>query len=83
MTGELLIDLNETARRLSICRRSVQAKIYSGELSAVRIGRSRRIAVADLDAYVNRLREENDRGTGSLAVVNGGGQDRGLAAHRG
>jgi excisionase family DNA binding protein len=78
VNGELLVDLDETARRLAICRRSVQALIYAGELRAVRIGRSRRIPVVDLEAYVDGLREANDRGTASLAVVGGGGQGRGL-----
>lgn len=58
MSGELLVDLDEAARRLSLCRRSVQTLVYAGELPACRIGRSRRVAVADLEAYVNALREE-------------------------
>lgn len=79
MTGELLVDLNEAGRRLSVCRRSVQQLVYDGALPSVKVGRSRRIPVIDLEAYVNGLREANDRGTGSLAVVGGGGQGRGLA----
>jgi excisionase family DNA binding protein len=62
VSDELLIDLDEAARRLSMCRRSVQTLVYASELRAVRIGRSRRISVADLEAYVNGLREANDRG---------------------
>jgi excisionase family DNA binding protein len=57
VTDELLIDLDEAARRLAVCRRSVQSLVYSGELRAVRIGRSRRIPVVDLESYVNGLRE--------------------------
>ena len=57
MSGELLVDLDEAARRLAMCRRSVQALVYAGELRAVRIGRSRRISVAELETFVNGLRE--------------------------
>jgi excisionase family DNA binding protein len=78
VSGELLVDLDEAARRLSMCRRSVQSLVYAGELRAVRIGRSRRIPVIDLEAYVNSLREANDRGTASLAVVSRGGHEHGL-----
>jgi len=59
VSGELLVDLDEAARRLSMCRRSVQTLVYTGALRAVRIGRSRRIAVADLLGYVESLREES------------------------
>jgi len=45
VSDELLVDLNEAARRLAMCRRSVQTLVYAGELRAVRIGRSRRIPV--------------------------------------
>ena len=64
MSDELLVDLNEAARRLAMCRRSVQTLVYAGELRAVRIGRSRRIPVVDLEAYVKDLREvaRPDRG---------------------
>lgn len=58
MTGELLIDLDEAARRLSMCRRSVQQLIHEGELLSVKVGRSRRVAVADLETFVRGLREE-------------------------
>lgn len=58
--SRLLLDLDETAETLSISRRSVQQLIYKGELASVAIGRSRRVAVEDLEAYVNRLRAEAD-----------------------
>lgn len=78
MTGELLVDLDEAGRRLSLCRRSVQQLVYDGALPSVKVGRSRRIPVIDLEAYVNSLREANDRGTASLAVVSRGGHEHGL-----
>ena len=72
MSGELLVDLDEAARRLGLCRRSIQSLIYDGKLPSVRIGRSRRVAVIDLVAYVDSLRQENDREGQSLTVVGGG-----------
>jgi excisionase family DNA binding protein len=77
VAGELLIDLDEAGRRLGLCRRSVQGLIYAGELPSVRIGRSRRIVVRDLEGFVERLRQEDDHEVESLAVV-GGGQRHGL-----
>lgn|GEM_PF-3374608 len=72
MTDELLIDLAETGRRLGLCRRSIQSLIYNGSLPSVRIGRARRVVVADLIRYVELLREENDREGQNLAAVEGG-----------
>jgi excisionase family DNA binding protein len=77
MGGELLVSLDEAARRLGLCRRSVQGLIYAGQLPSVRIGRSRRVSVVDLEGFVERLRQEDDHEVEPLAVV-GGGQSRGL-----
>jgi excisionase family DNA binding protein len=81
VSDELLIDLDEAGRRLAQCRRSIQSLIHNGSLPSVRIGRSRRIAVADLLEYVDSLRQENDREEQTLAVV-GEGHHHGLR-HRG
>jgi excisionase family DNA binding protein len=59
VSDELLVDLDEAARRLSLCRRSVQMLIYAGTLRSCRIGRARRVAVDDLVHYVESLREES------------------------
>jgi excisionase family DNA binding protein len=71
VTGELLVTLDEAAGRLSLCRRSVQGLVSDGELASVKVGRSRRIAVVDLEAYVDRLRE---RETEPFAVVGAAAQ---------
>lgn len=63
----LLVGLDEAARRLAISRRSLQSLVYGGELRSVLIGRSRRIAVEDLEAYVDRLRDPD--GVQALRVV--------------
>lgn len=62
MSNQLLVNLDEVAQSLSLSRRSVQALIYRGELPSVTIGRCRRIAVADLEAFVRRLGDENAGG---------------------
>jgi excisionase family DNA binding protein len=56
--GRLLLSLDQAAAALSLSRRTVQTLIYSAELPSVKVGRSRRVAVADLHAYVDRLRHE-------------------------
>jgi excisionase family DNA binding protein len=70
VTGELLITVNEAGRRLGLCRRSVQTLIYEGELNSLKIHRSRRVAVVDLEAYVQRLRQDHDN-LQPLAVIEG------------
>ncbi len=52
----LLLDYGGAARLLSISPRSVRAMVADGRLPCVRIGRSVRIAVADLAAFVERQR---------------------------
>ncbi len=71
-TQALLLDVRGAAAALSVSPRTVQTLVYSGELPSVKIGRSRRIADADLAAYVARLRNENDRESRLLAAAGGG-----------
>jgi excisionase family DNA binding protein len=54
--SRLLLDVNEAAQELSVSRRTVQGLIYDGALASVTVGRCRRIAVVDLEAYVHELR---------------------------
>jgi excisionase family DNA binding protein len=53
----LLLTVDEAARQLSIGRSHLYEYLLSGSLQSIRIGRSRRIATQDLDAFVQRLRE--------------------------
>lgn len=74
MTEPLLLGLDEAARCLALSKRTVQGLVYAGDLPSVSIGRSRRIAVADLADYVERLRldrptDRNDRQPAQLTVV--------------
>lgn len=60
MTTPLLVDLDTAAATLSISRRSVQDLMYTGALPSVKVGRSRRIAVLDLEAFVAQLRQDSE-----------------------
>ena len=58
MGQELLVDVREAARRLGLGRSLTYSLIVKGKLPSVKIAGARRIAVADLEAFVSRLREE-------------------------
>ncbi len=51
----LLLRVEEAAERLSISRTSLYALLRAGEITSVHIGRSIRIPVSTLNAYVDRL----------------------------
>jgi excisionase family DNA binding protein len=53
---ELLLTVEETARRLRIGRTLVYQLISSGELESVKVGRLRRVPAECLPAYVATLR---------------------------
>lgn len=63
MTEELLITVHESARRLGLGRSTTYELLRDGLLPSVRIGSARRIAVADLEAFVQLLKEvsSNDK----------------------
>jgi len=52
----ILLAPERAAERLDIGRTKVFELIATGELESVRIGRARRIPLAALEAYVDRLR---------------------------
>lgn len=52
----LLLTPEEAAAALGICRTKVYELMGTGKLESVRIGTSRRIAVAALEEFVQRLR---------------------------
>ncbi len=64
MEERTLLTVDEAAARLGIGRSHAYEYVLRGEIRSVKIGRSRRIAVVDLDAFVERLREE--AGAGAL-----------------
>ena len=56
----LLLTAEQAASVLSICRTKVYELLRTGQLESVLIGSSRRIPVAALDEYVERLRRSSD-----------------------
>lgn len=53
--SDLLLTVEEAARRLKIGRTQMYSLITSGEVQSVTIGRLRRVPVESLTAYVSRL----------------------------
>lgn len=52
----VLVTVNEAARRLAVCRRTLEREMAAGRFPAtVRIGRARRVPLAALQEYLNRL----------------------------
>ena len=51
----LLVTVEEAARRLSIGRTAAYLLVLNGEIQSVKIGRTRRVVVASLEAYIQRL----------------------------
>ena len=60
MADELLLSVSEAARRLAIARSHLYQHLNRGTIASVRIGRARRIPLAELEAFVDRLLEEAD-----------------------
>ncbi|MCH8346694.1 MAG: helix-turn-helix domain-containing protein [Chloroflexi bacterium] len=61
----LLLTVPEAARRLSLARSTLYELVLTRQIESVKIGRSRRIPLDALVAYVDRLRREQglDRDT--------------------
>jgi excisionase family DNA binding protein len=59
MAEKLLYRPSEAAQSLGMSRTKVYGLMQAGELGSVKVGSSRRIPAADLDAFVRRLRDEN------------------------
>jgi excisionase family DNA binding protein len=55
--GAILLRVEEAARRLGIARTMMFRLIKDGEVESVRVGRLRRVPVASLGEYVDRLRQ--------------------------
>ena len=51
----VLVTVEEAARRLSIGRTACYMLVLKGELQSVKIGRTRRVVVSSLEAYIQRL----------------------------
>lgn len=51
----MLVTVEEAARRLSIGRTAAYMLVLRGEIQSVKIGRTRRVVVKSLEAYIQRL----------------------------
>jgi excisionase family DNA binding protein len=54
----LLITMEDAARRLSVGRTLIYEQVRRGKLPSIRVGRCRRIALIDLERFVEHLRED-------------------------
>lgn len=57
MTDPLLLTEAEAALRMRLCQRTLRKARQDGHLHYVLIGRSVRYTVADLESYIERLRQ--------------------------
>ncbi len=55
---EILVPMDEAARRLGCTRQHLYRFIASGDLASVLLGRSRKIPVRALEEFVERLRAQ-------------------------
>ena len=60
MDEKRLLTVAEAARRLGIGRSHAYIYVLRGELESVKLGRSRRVPVEAIDAFVERLRSETE-----------------------
>jgi excisionase family DNA binding protein len=60
--GVILVTVEEAARCLQVSRTTMFRLLKARKIGSVRIGASRRIALAELDAYVSRLQEQQRAG---------------------
>ena len=58
MDEKRLLTVAEAARRLGIGRSHAYIYVLRGDLESVKLGRSRRVPVEAIDAFVERLRSE-------------------------
>ncbi len=56
----LMLTVDEAAQRLRVGRSTLFRLIATGDLASVKIGKSRRVPVAALDAFVARLIADGD-----------------------
>lgn len=52
---EQLLRVPQVAQRLAISNGSVYRLLHSGDLKCVLVGKSRRVKVSDLDAYIEQI----------------------------
>lgn len=58
MQTKLLLSIEDAAEQLSIGRTYLYGLIQKGEIRSVKLGKSRRIPVEEVQAYVDRISAE-------------------------
>ena len=58
---QLLLTVEEAAKRLHICRSNMYKLISSGEVESIKIGRLRRVTPSALEDYIQRLASSNGK----------------------
>jgi excisionase family DNA binding protein len=59
MDDVILLTVEGAARRLGMSRGAIYPRVISGEIPSIKIGKSRRIPIAQLDAWVDlQVREQ-------------------------
>ncbi len=56
--SQLLLTVDEAARRLSIGRSQTYVLLMKGELESVKVGRCRRVVASAVSEYVERLKAD-------------------------
>jgi predicted DNA-binding transcriptional regulator AlpA len=78
--GDLLLGLPEVASRLGVSKRSVWRLVASSDLAApVKVGRCTRWFVADLQTYLDRLRQRRDSKNNVVANHGANHEDQGVS----
>ena len=60
MCDQLLLTVEEAARRLGLGRSFTYEFIRTRQLPSIKVGGARRVLATDLVAFVQRLKEESD-----------------------
>ena len=58
-TSKLLLTPRETAKALSICEKTLYTLTKTGELRSIKIGRSVRYSVEDINHWIKKSLESN------------------------
>jgi len=58
MSDKLLLTVPEAAERLGLGRSFTYELVQRGEIASLKLGRARRVPVAELERYVQRLQSE-------------------------
>jgi excisionase family DNA binding protein len=61
MCEQLLLRVEEAARRLNIGRSLAYRFIQSGQLPSVKVAGARRVLVSDLEEFVSQLKESDEQ----------------------